>query len=337
MFLSGQLEFPRFDSALLRDNRLGDRSERELLVYLPPGYADSDARYPLLMVLPAYGASHRSLANVRAFELNLIERFERAIVEGRVPPALLVAPDCTTKFGGSQYLDSSVQGPYQRYLVEEIVPYVDANYRTIPERAARAVAGHSSGGFGALRLAIDRPEVFARYGSHAADSAFEASIRPMFTSVAITLNRAGGLTAFVERFEARGLSGPGDFEAVMTIATAIAYAPEPEAPYPHIALPFELETARPIDARWVRWTRHDPCVLLRADPQAMRDAERVFVDAGDRDEHGLQFGAREIARELENRGVNVRYEPFEGGHRGATPRFEHSIPWLMEGLGREAL
>lgn len=330
--LRGRIELPRLTSALLEGNVLDDPIEREVLVYLPPGYDDGAARYPLLMVLPPYAAGHRSLLNYSCFEPDLFERYERLLARGAVPPAILVSPDCMTRWGGSQFIDSAATGPYQRYLVEEVLPFVDARYRTVPERAARAVVGRSSGGFGALRLALDRPEAFAAYGSHAGDCAFEVSVRPSFTSAAIALGQAGGVAAFLERFSDTGPRGSGDFEAIMTIATAAAYAPDLDAPFPHARLPFELDTALPIDDVWARWLAHDPLIRIERDREALKDAALVFLDAGDRDEHGLQFGARMLARRLTERGANVVHEDFPGTHRGTAYRYEESLPRLLSAL-----
>ena len=328
----GLIELPTLTSRLLESNVLGDPATREVLVYLPPGYGEGEARYPLLLVLPAYAASHRSLTNYRPWEPTLFDRYERLLEAGEVPPAILAAPDCMTRWGGSQFVGSAAPGPYQRYLVEEVVPFLDGRYRTIAERAGRAVVGRSSGGFGALRLALDRPEAFAVYGSHAGDCAFEVSVRPSFTSAAITLGRAGGVAAFVERFEARGPQGGGDFEAIMTVASAACYAPDLDAPFPHVALPFSLDTALPVAEVWARWLAHDPLARLDADPGAMTDADFVFLDAGDRDEHGLQFGARMLAERLRARGVEVAHEEFPGTHRGTAYRYEASLPQLLARL-----
>ncbi|HJL17147.1 MAG TPA: alpha/beta hydrolase-fold protein [Sandaracinaceae bacterium LLY-WYZ-13_1] len=331
--LRGRVELPRFESAILAGNRLGDPAEREVLVYLPPGY-DDDAgrRYPLMMVLPPYAAGHRSLLNYKVWEPDLFERYERLLAAGAVGEAILVSPDCMTRWGGSQFVDSSVLGAYQRYVVDEVLPFVDGRYRTVPKREARAVLGRSSGGFGALRLALDRPEAFAVYGSHAGDCAFEVSLRPSFTSVAITLDRAGGAKAFLEAFAERGPRSGGDFEAIMTLASAAAYAPEPDAPFPHLALPFDPRTATVVPDVWERWLAHDPLVRLDADPAALKDAALVFLDAGDRDEHGLHFGARMLAERLRDRGVEVVHEEFPGGHRGTAYRFEASLPKLGAAL-----
>lgn len=331
--LRGRVELPILESRLLAGNVLGDPAEREVLVYLPPSY-DGTKRFPVLWVLPPYAAGHRSMLNYKCWEPGLFERYEALLSTGAAAEAILVSPDCMTRWGGSQFLDSAATGPYQRYLVEEVLPFVDARYRTIPEREARAVVGRSSGGFGALRLAIDRPEAFAVYGSHAGDAAFEASIRPSFTSAAITLQLAGGVAAFLERFAEKGPRSGGDFEAIMTIATAACYAPEPDAPFPHAALPFDLETALPVPAVWERWLAHDPVVRLDTQPEAMRDAAYVFLDAGDRDEHGLQIGARMVRDRLAARGVRVTHEEFPGGHRGTAWRYDVSIPLLLAEVAR---
>jgi enterochelin esterase-like enzyme len=331
--LRGRIELPRFESAILSDNVLGDPALREVLVYLPPSY-DEGARFPLVFVLPPYAAGHRSLINYKLWEPDLFERYEAQLARGEAEEAILAAPDCMTRWGGSQFIDSPATGRYQSYLVDEVLPFLDGRYRTIAERAGRAVAGRSSGGYGALRLALDRPEAMAAYASHAGDALFEASVRPSFTAVAIALERAGGMKAFIERFSASGPQSQGDFDVIMAIATAAAYAPEPDAPLPHAALPFDPKTALPIEPVWRRFLDHDPVVRLDRDPSAMKDAALVLLDAGDRDEYGLHFAARALHERLRDRGANVVHEEFPGGHRGTQSRFEWSLPRLIRALAR---
>ena len=331
--LRGQIELPTFESKVLAGNVLGDPTLREVLVYLPPSYSsERERRYPLMMILPSYASGHRTLMNYRAWQPDVFERYERLLAAAEVPEAILVVPDTMTRWGGSQFINSAATGRYQDYLVQEVLPFVDRRYRTVPGRERRAVVGRSSGGYGALRLAIDRPEVFSVYGSHAGDCLFEASIRPSFTAAAITIACAGGITRFLERFESRGPRGGGDFELIMTIATAACYSPDLEAPFPHIQLPFDLKTALPIDAVWSRWLAHDPVVLLEDNPRAMTEAAYIFLDAGDRDEHGLQFGAQRLASMLEQRGAAVTHERFEGGHRNTGYRYDRSLPLLFGAL-----
>jgi enterochelin esterase family protein len=79
---------------------------------------------------------------------------------------------------------------------------------------------------------------------------------------------------------------------------------------------------------------HDPIEIARRDPEALRTATLVYLDAGSRDEHGLHFGARRLAELLAARGVRVAHEEFEGGHRGTAHRYDVSWPLLIEACSR---
>lgn len=327
--LAGRTELPLIRSALLRGNAPGDPTEREILVHLPAGYDESRAqRYPVVFVLPPFGASHRSLLTFRLWERNVFEIHEELVRRGESREAILVVPDACNRWGGTQFLDSAATGEYQGFLVDEVVPFVDSLFRTIPRREARAVVGRSSGGFGALRLGIDRPEAFAAIGSHAGDALFSATLRPAFTQAAITLARAGGVQPFLELVERRGPGSAAEHEALSMIAYGAAYAPTMDEPFPHVGLPFDLETAQPVPEIWKRWRAQDPVALLERFPDALVRAELVYLDAGDRDEHGLQLGARRLAALLRERGARVQHEEFAGGHRGTTDRFAVSLPRL---------
>lgn len=332
MKLAGKLERLEHISRLLRDNPLGDPHERELFVYTPPGYGEGSRRYPTVMLLAGYAGTHRSLLGFDPFEPNVVERFDRLLRAGASEPAILVFPDAFNRWAGSQFLDSTATGLYQSYLVDEIVPFVDAHFRTVKSREGRAVAGRSSGGFGALRLGLDRPECFAVLGSHAGDSAFELSIRPELTAAAIAYDRAGGVEAFVAALGDN--PRPSSFSALMIVAYAAAYAPLDAGPLPRAALPFDPKSAE-LDAEvWRRWLGHDPLERLRSEPKALCDMSLVYLDAGDRDEHGLQFGARRMAELLRARGAPVQHEEFPGGHRGTGHRYDVSLPLLVAACAR---
>ncbi len=333
MSLAGRIEVPLLRAACLRGNVLGDPTDREVLVYLPPSYDETKPkRYPVVLVLPPFGSNHRSLAGFRLWERNVFQLYEQLLLRGEAREAILVVPDATTRWGGSQFLDSPATGEYQTFVVDEVLPFVDHLFRTIPRREARAVVGRSSGGFGALRLGIDRPDAFAAIGSHAGDALFSASLRPDFTRVAMTIERAGGLGAFADRMAQSGPSQSGEHEAIALLAYAAAYAPVMDAPFPHAGLPFDLRTAVPIPEIWKRWRAHDPVELLERFPDALVRAELVYLDAGDRDEHGLHFGARRLATLLSERGARFHHEEFSGGHRGTTDRYLASLPRLLAAL-----
>ena len=326
MNLAGQLDRHRLTSQLLANNPLGDPADRDLFVYRPPGYNEKQ-RYPTVMILAGYGGTNHSLLNYEPFSPNLVERFDRQVAKGETQPALLVLPDAMNRYGGSQFLNSGASGSYQSYLADEVVDFVDANYSTLADAPARAVVGRSSGGFGALRLGMDRPDRFSVIGSHAGDSAFELSIRPALVETAIALDRAGGLFAFINAF----LEKPQQhsFTAMMLVAYAAAYAPTP-GETSTFALPFDPATGELDPAVWSQFLAQDPLVKLENDPGLLANASLVFLDAGDRDEHGLQFGARRMAERLQERGCHVLFEEFPGSHRGTGYRYERSLPLLVK-------
>ncbi len=330
--LRGTVDRVCFRGASLEGNALGDPVERELLVYLPPRYAKGTHSYPIVMVLPGFAATNTSLLNFKPWEPNLLERYEKLLAEG-CPEAILVMPDCFTRWGGSQYIDSSSTGAYQRYLAEDVIGVVEARYRTLGKRAGRAIVGKSSGGFGALRMGMDRPEIFGVVASHAGDCGFELCIRPRFVEVASVYERSGGMTGFVQRMaEQSGPRSQSEFHALEIVALAAAYAPIESGPLPRAALPFDPTTAMILPDTWTRWLAHDPLIRAERDANALKDAQLVFLDAGKSDEYGLQFGARMLAQRLVNSGVRVHHEEFEGGHMGTGHRYEVSLPKILSAL-----
>jgi hypothetical protein len=332
--LRGTVDRVRFRGASLEGNALGDPVERELIVYLPPSYAQSEIRYPVVMVLAGFAATNASLLNFKPWEQNLLERYERLLGEG-CGEAILVLPDCFTRLGGSQYLDSPAQGDYQRYLADDVLAEVDARYRTLARRGGRAIVGKSSGGFGALRMGMDRPERFAVIGSHSGDCGFELCIRPRFAEVAAVYERCGGAAGFLREVERRGQPrSQADFHALEYLALAYAYAPsnaglDSHDGKPSGELPFDPYTAQLVPEKWQRWLAHDPCVR---DVSGLREARLVFLDAGKSDEYGLQFGARILVERLTESGVAVDHEEFDGGHMGTAYRYDVSLPKLIAAL-----
>jgi len=325
--MHGRLVRSPHDSKCLKGNHLGDPHLRDVLVYVPPG----DGPFPVVMMLPGYAATHHNIVSYRLWQPNTIDVFDRQIAAGESKPAIVVLPDCMTRWGGSQFLDSPATGAYQTYL-EEVFAHVDGNLPTIQSREARAVVGRSSGGFGALRLAMDRPELVSVVGSHAGDVGFEISMRPMFVSAAIGLEQAGGLEAFCAALPDGGPRGSAGFDAAFVVAASAAYAPEPERPLPSCALPFDPRTAELVPEVWARWLSHDPLGRVLTSRAALAEMALVFVDAGNRDEHGLAFSARLLAEGLAEVGANVVHEEYEGGHRGTSFRYERSLPLLVDAL-----
>lgn len=260
-----------------------------------------------------------------------MQLFDNLIVTGECGPAILVLPDCFNRWGGSQFLDSDGSGRYQTYLADEVFPFLDAEFNTLADRDARAVVGRSSGGFGALRLGMDRPDVVSVIGSHAGDAAFDVSMRPMLTSAAIAFDLAGGLDAFAKEVPASGPRNATEFDAIFVLAASAAYSPSGGG-FPFADLPVDPATGQVREEVWARWLEHDPLSRIDASSAALQRMSLIYVDAGNRDEHGLHFAARTLNEALSRRGLPVRYEEYDGGHRGTSWRYEISLPQIVEAL-----
>jgi enterochelin esterase-like enzyme len=149
--LAGRLDELTIDSRLLADNPLGDPASRPLWVYVPPGYDDEpDRHYPSIYVIQGYTGHLEMWRNRTPYRQPFPETADQVFATGTAPGAIVVYVDAWTRYGGSQFVDSVAIGPYHSYLCDEVVAFVDARYRTIPDAAHRAITGKSSGGFGAM-------------------------------------------------------------------------------------------------------------------------------------------------------------------------------------------
>jgi pimeloyl-ACP methyl ester carboxylesterase len=330
--LRGRVVELEHESRVLVGNPLGDRTQRSVFAYLPPSY-DGTARFPVVMLLPGFLSNHVSFLSWSPFEKNVVEVFDEQIARGESEAAILVMPDATNRWGGSQFLDSPATGLYQTYLAEEVLGLVDRELRTLPVPEARAVCGKSSGGFGALRLALDRPDAVCAAGSHAGDADFEVSFRPMFTNAAIAAQRAGSLARFLEGVVKGGPRDAMGFDLLFVCAASAAYAAERDASELLARICFDVTSGLPVPDVFRTCLTHDPLTRVTTGP--LPPLRGIFLDAGDRDEHGLQIAASKLRAALEARGAHVLHEVFEGGHRGTSHRYARSIPWLVALLARE--
>jgi S-formylglutathione hydrolase FrmB len=327
----GTVEIKRFTSRCLAGNRLGDPTERPVAVYLPPGYqADTERRYPSLLMLAGFTGTGLSFLNWAAWQPNLPDRLDRLISSGKMPPVIAVMPDCFTLLGGSQYVNSLALGRYEDYLCDEVVPFVDKTYRTLGD-GGRAVVGKSSGGIGALWLAMRRPGLFSAAASHSGDCAFELSLQRDFPPAALQLARAGGVAKVLEKLRA-GEAPDGGIELLVTLCGAAAYSPQPAPETWGFSLPFDPETGVTIPSVFDAWLKFDPLRAAAVHREALASLKLLYLDAGRSDEYQLQFGARLLSRELTRLHVKHRHKEFDGGHRNVSHRYDVSLPLLAAAL-----
>lgn len=328
----GIVALERFTSRVLAGNAAGDPATRTVPVYLPPSYAVEPARrYPVAFVLSGFTGRGRMLLNDQAWTPALNERMD-ALVAAGCPEMILVMPDCFTRFGGSQYLNSSATGRYEDHLVQELVPWVDQWFRTLGGPAHRGVMGKSSGGYGALVLGMRHPEVFGAVASHSGDMAFDYCYRGDVPAFATRVRHAGGLEPWLAGFVAARQKPREDFDALNILAMAACYSPNPDAPPFGIDLPIDLATAEWRDDVWQRWLGHDPIVMLDARADALRGMRLLYLDCGTRDEFGLHLGLQQFTRRLERLGIAHHAETFDDSHMNVAYRMDVSLPMLARAL-----
>jgi enterochelin esterase family protein len=316
-------------SAILENNPLGDKHIRDLYVYLPPDY-DETKTYPSVYVLTGFTGRGKMLLNDAAFTPNFAERMDKLIGDGAIRPMIAVMPDCFTYYGGSQYINSSATGNYEDYLTREIVPFVDENFQTIQNKNARAVMGKSSGGYGALIMAMRHADVFGLACSTAGDAYFEFCYFPGIAEGFHAVK--GDVGAFVERFrDETARKGKHDFAAFNTIGMSACYSPNPDAEL-GFDVPFDLATGEIREDVWARWLEHDPVRLVEKSANNLKSLKMLYLDAGTRDEFALDLGARILCERLKKHDIPHIHEEFDDGHFNISYRQNRSLELISENI-----
>jgi S-formylglutathione hydrolase FrmB len=339
--LVGRVEERWFDSELLAGNPLGDPARRPVLVYLPPGYDDSDERYPSIYLIQGLSGQVDMWRNRSAFRPNVIELIdvlfagETAGDDGSAPPpCIVVMVDCWTSLGGSQFVDSPGTGQYHSYLCDEIVPWVDREFRTLPDVAQRGITGKSSGGYGAMITPMLRPDLFGGLATHAGDALFEACFLPEFRDAARALRQYdGSFDAFWADFRSRTAMTKGsDMTLINVYCMAACWSSDPDGT---VRIPFDVRTGELDDEVWQRWLAWDPVRMVAGHAEALSGMRAIYVDAGTRDEFYLDLGAQAFVDALGAVDVEPTYfEFFDAGHMGIDYRYPVAIRHLAERLSR---
>jgi hypothetical protein len=331
--LAGRLDQITIESDVLNGNALGDPHVRPLWVYLPPGYDEGDRRYPAIYQIQGLTGQVDMWANRPALRPTVLERVDELFTDPSVPPCVVVFADCWTSLGGSQFLDSPGTGRYQTHLCDEIVPFVDARYRTRADRGHRAIAGKSSGGYGAMVTPMMRPDVFGALATHAGDALFECCYQPEFPKCARLLREHydGSFDRFWEDFRSRpAFSREGDGELMNAWCMAACYSTDADGT---VRLPFDPATGGLVDEVWRRWLAVDPVRMVAEHADAVRSLRAIYIDSGTRDEWFLDLGAEAFRGALAEVGAtDVRFELFDATHMGIEYRYPIAIRYLAERL-----
>ena len=360
----GRIVVVEHDSIILADNPLGDTATRRLGVWLPQEY-DAGAthgrgrRFPVLYDLVGFTGTGIAHLNWKPFSENVAERAARLVHERRMGPAIIVFPDCFTALGGNQYVNSPAIGNYADFLLQEVVPLVDTEFRTLASREHRGCFGKSSGGYGAMIHGMKYTSHWGAIANHSGDAYFDFVYRADWPN---TLNELGKyrkpprragryshrLDSTGEQHMAAGLDdgrvrrfleavwkkpklSAAEGHAIMNVCMAATYDPDPEAPL-GFRLPFHLESGALLPERWQRWLMHDPVLLVPQYKRNLRRLKGLYVDCGWRDQYQIHYGSRQLSRALEKAGITHHYEEFDDDHSDIDYRMDVSLPYLYRAL-----
>ena len=287
----------------LAENLSGDPSDRPVTVYLPPGYAErADRHYPVLYALHGYTDDDLHWMGWQPHFVNLVTVVDSAIASGAIRPLILVMPNAYTKFQGSMYSNSITTGYWEEFVARDLVAYVDDHYRTIPDRESRGLTGHSMGGYGALRIGMKHPAVFASVYAMS-PCCLAPRTAPATAEALAALQRYETITTMAAFEQA-------DFGTRAQIASAAAWSPNADNPPFFIDLPTRDGELQPQVV--AKWAANAPLAFIdQYIPSFRRSA--FGIDSGDQD-RGIAPTVTEVHRILERYGVAHEYGIYPGNH-----------------------
>jgi enterochelin esterase-like enzyme len=316
----GQTVQIKVHGAALERNHVGDSPDRDVSIYLPPGYESSTQRYPVLYLLHGYTATDRGWMNPNY--VGLPEMMDRLIARHAIAPMIVVMPNAFNRFAGSFYANSTLSGGWEDFIVRDLVGYVDAHYRTLAVKASRGIAGHSMGGYGALRIGMDHPEVFgAAYGLSPCCAEWEES---EFRDDVVKAQRAKNLQEIVS-----GGMGPQG-----ALAFAAAFSPDVNNPPFGVDWPFDTK-GQPVVAVIDRWKANLLNAIAAKYASSGQGLHALGFDVGRQDE--LLPSERELDQQMTKLGIAHNFSEYEGTHSSRVgERMEKvALPFMSKNLAAE--
>jgi S-formylglutathione hydrolase FrmB len=302
--LKGSLERVKVLGKSLEGNLMGESASPEVSIYLPPSYAkDRSKRYPVVYLLHGYTGTDLGYFGETGRQLHRIA--ERVYQSGGAREMILVMPNAMNAYGGSMYSNSVTAGNWEGYVAEDLVAYMDRNYRTLASRESRGLAGHSMGGYGTLRIGMKRPDVFAAIYALSSCCLNEGTVRPP---------RGGGPSpaeSIRSLEEAKGNRG-----AQGTLARAAAWAPNPANPPLYLDLPTKNGEVQPAVA--VKWAANSPVAMLDQYVPNLKKMKAIALDIGLQD--NLITSNQVFVDALKRFNVAHTFETYEGDHGNRIPQ-----------------
>jgi enterochelin esterase-like enzyme len=300
----------------LEANLEGDAVDRDVFVFLPPSYAkEKSRRYPVVYALHGYSIGAKQWAQ----EIHVPQTIEGAFAQG-AKEMIVVLPDSKTVHNGSMYSSSVTTGDFEQFIAHDVVSYIDAHYRTIPNRLSRGLVGHSMGGYGATRIGMKHADVFGSLYIMSPCCLSPREARPANPEMEKAL----------EEVKTPEDSAKLPFSARAQLATAAAWSPNPKNPPLYLDLP--TKDGKPRPDVLAKWTANAPLAFIDQYIGNLRQYRAIAMDVGDKD--GLRVDTGKLHDVLDKYGITNRFEVYSGTHTSKmAERFQnHVMPFFSQHL-----
>lgn len=275
-----------------------EKTSCRISIYLPPGYAQSTNRYPVIYYLHGFTGTDSIYPGMKQI-------LDVAIYERKIKPFILVIPDQNTQFQGSFYTNSSLNGKWEDFTAFDLIKFMDENFRTLATRESRGLAGHSMGGYGAFKIGMLHPDVFS-------------SIYAL----------SPGLLAFVKEFgpnstsfkELQNITSKSELNKTyyprVLIAVARAWSPNLSKPPFYCDLPFTYIGDSLVVHQDVltKWEQQMPVYMVDKFASHLRQLKAIKLDWGRNDAPRFPVQIGMLSQRLENLGIAHFAEEYIGDH-----------------------
>ena len=299
---NGRLERVRVHGASLEGNLSGDSPERDVTIYLPPGYdADPNRRYPVIYMLHGYTDSDERWMGLRQSWISLSAVLDSTLADGGVREMIVVMPNSYTRFQGSMYSNSITTGYWEDFITRDLVAWVDAHYRTVADRDSRGLAGHSMGGYGAVRIGMRHPEVYAAV----------YALSPCCMAPRWAAPEALAAMASAEQITTMEQFAAAPFGTRALIASAAAWAPNPANPPFFLDMP--TRNGEPRHDVMARLAANAPLAMIDQYIPNLKRLRGFGIDSGDQD-RGIAPTVQQLHEILDRYGVEHVFAIYPGDH-----------------------
>ncbi|HYI77528.1 MAG TPA: alpha/beta hydrolase-fold protein [Chryseolinea sp.] len=279
-------------------NSAGENPNRKVSVYLPPDYDSQGKRFPVIYYLHGFMGTDSINASMKMI-------LDKGISQQKIRPFILVIASHYTLYEGSFYTNSSLTGNWADFTAKELVEYVDKNFRTLATRDSRGIAGHSMGGYGAIKMGMLFPDVFS-------------------TVYALS----PGLLAFVKEFgpNSDSFKDLGKIKSVeelkktyypkVIVAVARAWSPNPDRPPFYCDVPFTYDGDSLVvnNAVLEKWNQNMPVYMVDKYANNLRKLKALKLDWGRNDASRFPIQCGMFSQRLENLGIEHFSEEYIGNH-----------------------